>query len=223
MDIDVLKEAEQLLLRIYTINKKFGAYIPQEDIFSALDADMNHEKRGEICFLIEDVLIKSLEFLVPAVNKKKYKISAEGFKFLHESFYKLSPSNSVFCALWFNDKTEKLWFQGIEPAVKSANYIARRIDNEHFTEDVIAQMLILINSSKFVIADLTGNRGGVYYEAGYAKARGLPVIFTCKENSMRSDDPPHFDVNHYPILVWNDDSLNEFSNKLYARIINTIL
>lgn len=29
-------------------------------------------------------------------------------------------------------------------------------------------MIILINSCKFVIADFTGNRGGVYFEAGYA-------------------------------------------------------
>ena len=35
--------------------------------------------------------------------------------------------------------------------------------------------------SAFVIADLTGGRGGVYYEAGYAMAKGKQIILSCKK------------------------------------------
>ena len=39
-----------------------------------------------------------------------------------------------------------------------------------------------IRKSKFLIADFTGQRGGVYYEAGFAYGLGLPVIWTCRKD-----------------------------------------
>ena len=33
-----------------------------------------------------------------------------------------------------------------------------------------------------MVCDLTGYRGGVYFEAGFASGLGLPVIYTCRKD-----------------------------------------
>ena len=48
-------------------------------------------------------------------------------------------------------------------------------------DEIIAQ----IRSSAFLVADFTGHRGGVYFEAGYAMGRDLPVpVWTCRKDEM---------------------------------------
>ncbi len=37
---------------------------------------------------------------------------------------------------------------------------------------------------RFMIADFTGHRGGVYFEAGFAHGLGIPVIWTCREDQL---------------------------------------
>jgi hypothetical protein len=35
-----------------------------------------------------------------------------------------------------------------------------------------------------LVADFTGQRGGVYWEAGFAQGLGIPVIRTCKSDEL---------------------------------------
>jgi len=88
--------------------------------------------------------------------------------------------------------------------------------------------LILINQkavclqseqSKFVIADLTGNRNGVYYEAGYAQALGKEVIVTWKKTD-ESEEQPHFDIAQKNMIRW--DSENDLYECLVKRIEATV-
>jgi hypothetical protein len=66
---------------------------------------------------------------------------------------------------------------------------------------------------RFVVADYTGHRGGVYFEAGFAIGLGLTVIPTC-----RADDVSdlHFDIKHLNTLLWNNPA--ELADKLSKRI-----
>ena len=76
-----------------------------------------------------------------------------------------------------------------------------------------------------MVADLTGYRGGVYWEAGFAFGLGLPVIYTCHEQWLNSNkdlgiEGVHFDVSHRNMILWNDseDGLNKFRDNLKNRI-----
>ncbi len=95
--------------------------------------------------------------------------------------------------------------------IENAKLKAIKIGEEEFTEDIIAQMILCINNSKLVIADLTGQRPCVYYDAGYAQAKSLRVIFTCREDEI---DKVHFDVSHYPIVPGQMKTLKS-SLKIY--------
>lgn len=89
------------------------------------------------------------------------------------------------------------------------------INLEHHLNRIDDEIVVQIRRSRFLVADLTGCRGGVYFEAGFAMGLGLPVIWTCKETSQRK---LHFDVNHFPFLWWNPNKCAEFRKALALRI-----
>lgn len=215
--MNVIEKANYLLFELNCMYPKLGQSFRLSEIIDKFSSKTDEEKK-DVVFLIKDVLAKELNYLVddnPKNNKEKYKITPKGHVFLNDALHKPVPTNTVFCAMWFNKKTDTLWEKGIKPSIEKAKYDAKRIDEEHFDGNVITKMYQLINTSKFVVADLTGARPCVYYEAGYAKAQGIKVIFTAKHKTKK-----HFEINHYPIISWKEDELDKFSSNLYDRIIN---
>jgi nucleoside 2-deoxyribosyltransferase len=75
-----------------------------------------------------------------------------------------------------------------------------------------------IRKSKFLVADFTGHRGGVYFEAGLMMGLGRPVIFTCRDADLSS---AHFDTRQYNHIGWTTPA--ELREKLKRRIEATIL
>ena len=74
-----------------------------------------------------------------------------------------------------------------------------------------------IKNSRFVIANVTGQRPGVYFEAGYAIGLGLPAIWSVREDDLRN---VHFDTRQYSHIVWKreDDLKEQFYNPVLAVI-----
>ncbi len=109
--------------------------------------------------------------------------------------------------------------QAIQPAIEEdADYEkAIRIDKEEFLGDIVFEIIARIKECRFVIADVTDQRNGVYFEAGYAMGMGLPVIWTCYEKDMKN---VHFDTSHLNHIVWND--LSKLRQDLANRILATI-
>jgi len=70
---------------------------------------------------------------------------------------------------------------------------------------------------RFIIADFTQQKHGVYFEAGYGLGYGLPVIYTCSEVDFADS---HFDTNHYPHIIYSD--LESFKEQLKNRILARI-
>ncbi|MES2219090.1 MAG: hypothetical protein V4501_11865 [Pseudomonadota bacterium] len=145
-------------------------------------------------------------------------ITPLGFSYIEEIQKNLN-SNLGFCAMWFDESVKPAWEQAIEPAIKAAGYEAKRIDAHPHNGVIVDEIIALIRGSKFVVADLTGSRGGVYYEAGFAKGFGLETIFTCREDCL-SD--LHFDVRHYNFLKWDSSKYEEFKKNLIFRIESTL-
>ena len=62
-----------------------------------------------------------------------------------------------------------------------------------------------------------GHRGGVYFEAEYAKALKKEVIFTCKATER---EEVHFDTNHFNHIFWKDEE--DLKERLIKRISESI-
>ena len=61
---------------------------------------------------------------------------------------------------------------GIETALKNTGNIPYFLDKDSHNDNIYVKMLDEITACKFLVADLTSQNNGVYYEAGYAKALG---------------------------------------------------
>jgi nucleoside 2-deoxyribosyltransferase len=110
----------------------------------------------------------------------------------------------------------------IRKGIRGAGYEPARVDEEEYVGGVMDRIIALIRESRFVVADFTRNRGGVYYEAGFAFGLGIKVVQVCSQAQLDSKDPSeqlHFDVNHLNCLTWTDGKLDEFSDRLRDRIL----
>ena len=142
-----------------------------------------------------------------------FSLEANGIDLAEELLKRNIVGSQAFVAMWFDASMEEAFTQGIEPALKETGYKVIRIDKKEFIGDINEEIQKEIKQSKILIADYTGNRGGVYYEAGFAKALNKPVVGCCKEDKLGE---LHFDVKHLNQIVWT--SPEDLKNKLIKRI-----
>jgi nucleoside 2-deoxyribosyltransferase len=160
-------------------------------------------------------------------------ITYEGILFAEKLEAEAHLSDSAFVAMWFSPEMFPIYDNAIKPAVESeecGKFKAFRVDNHEHNNDITDEIIAGIKACRFMVADLTGYRGGVYYEAGFAKGLGKPVIFTCRKDWFEGEISPtgekikervHFDINHQNIIVWenNDDLKKRIINRIRATII----
>jgi nucleoside 2-deoxyribosyltransferase len=102
--------------------------------------------------------------------------------------------------------------------LKDTGFTSRRIDKKQFNDEISGEILSEISKSRFMIADVTGQRNGVYFEAGFAMGKNQPVIFCCQEDDLAK---VHFDTRQYNHIIWKDT--DDLYVKLKDRILGTIL
>jgi len=124
-----------------------------------------------------------------------------------------------FVAMWFDRSMEKAWELGIFPAVKDCGLPDPiRIDLKEHNNQITDEIMAEIRGAEFVVADFSGNRGGVYYEAGFARGIGRPVIYCCDEASFKD---LHFDTRLINHIKWSDPA--DLRRRLAIRIKATII
>jgi len=123
-----------------------------------------------------------------------------------------------FVAMAFRPTLETAFRDGIRAAVEDDCGFAaiRMLELEH-NDKICDRIIVEVRRAQFVIADFTFQRGGVYFEAGFAAALGRPVVWTCKGCHFRHT---HFDTRQYNHIKWEDPS--DLRRQLAARIRGTI-
>lgn len=175
----------------------------------------------ELRYLLAEYLNRESSFLTISdqSNHLKVQITPKGYAYLAELRKTQVNSQIGFCAMWFDKSVLPIWTNAIEPAIKDAGYYAKRIDTDHHNNRIDDEIIAMIRRSKFVVADFTGQRGGVYFEAGFALGLGLEVIWTCKKSDLKE---VHFDNRQYNFVTWEEDKLGDFKTALQNRIEATI-
>jgi hypothetical protein len=166
----------------------------------------------EIRYYIEHLNDRGLITKHPSSNSVK--ISVNRFDYL-ESERKMIKLDQCFCAMSFSPEHNYIYEEFIQPAVRQAGYKCTRVDEDPHNNGVVDKIKAFILQSKFVIADLTGNKNGVYYEAGWADRGGQEVIFTCEKNDFHN---VYFDVQHLPFIQWSKDRMPDAIEKLKWKI-----
>lgn len=159
-----------------------------------------------------------------------FKITDKAIYKIHELVTKPEKLNNVFVAMSFREcrnefATTYKDFINNELRLKPDNKLRYiRIDEEEFKNAIIDEIKAKIKSCRFIIADLTHNRGGVYWEAGYASGLGRDVIYTVDDKYWNKNDSSinkyeqgvHFDVSHLPIIRYTN--VDDLKRKLAKRI-----
>jgi len=135
---------------------------------------------------------------------------------------KTSQNNPVFVAMWFGGKQKqtemtKLWQNGIRPAVKCSGYKVKRADSDEHNDYIMDKIRADIRKAPFVIADLTNQNQGVYYEAGLAAGLGLQVVHSCPYSEKSN---VHFDIDQIKRVLYED--ADDLRKKLTVHILGSI-
>lgn len=122
-------------------------------------------------------------------------------------------STTVFVAL-SERGSEARWAEGIKPAIEACGFLADRValPGQDGHQPITDQIISRIRRARFLIADLTGERPNVYWEAGFAMGLGIPVIFCC--TNIEKD--AHFNTQQYYHIEESDPT--KLKEALIARI-----
>lgn len=148
-----------------------------------------------------------------------YNLTVQGYERLAEIDYTTKDSSQAFVAMWFDKSMNEVWGNGFRSAIEDAGYKPVRIDKKEHVNKIDDEIIAEIKRSRFLVADFTqgtdGARGGVYYEAGFARGLDIPVIFTCRKDVLGKI---HFDVRQYNTITWEKNKMSELRKNLKNRI-----
>ncbi len=129
--------------------------------------------------------------------------------------------NYGFIAMQFNDPILDPFVRDVvKPAVKEGTGYdlvdMRDVPRAGIIDNI---MRAQIRGAAFVIADLSHDNLGAYWEAGYAEGLGKPVIYICERRKFEDKDrQPHFDTNHCTTVLWSRDDPDQFRRELIATL-----
>ena len=143
-----------------------------------------------------------------------------------QRFYELQrgtvESRKAFMAMKYGDLVlDKLVNTHLREAVAQAGFTLARLDDQPKAGLIDDRLRVEIRTARFLIADLTHDNLGAYWEAGFAEGLGKPVIYTCEKNKFRSA-APHFDTNHHLIVLWDIENPTEAAQFLKNTIRATL-
>lgn len=167
-------------------------------------------------------------------------LTLDGWKAAKKFNEQTANKNTAFIAMWFDVNATGNYRTATKDAIRQAGYEPVIVDEVMHNDFIMDKIINQINEARFVIADFScapetvdkdkiknGVRGGVYYEAGYAKGLGLQVIHTCNKNTF-DQNRLHFDIQQKSTIIWEDDNGtiktngNDYTEYLKEHIIATV-
>ncbi len=140
-------------------------------------------------------------------------ILPDGWDYIDKYSSRPVIADRAFIAMSFDKKLEPVWERGIKPAIKRAGYKPYRIDKEPHIDRIDAKIIADIRDSLFVVADVTQQKQGVYFEAGFALALNRPVIWCVNKKHLKK---VHFDTRQFNHIVW--ETPEDLQEQLYNVI-----
>lgn len=141
------------------------------------------------------------------------KLQPRGWQLLESLAAPNRESAQGFVAMSFSPEMLEIYESNIAPAIRAAGYEPTHVGKVEFTGDIIEEITRQVRRSRFIVADFTDQKHGVYWEAGFALGMGLPVFWTCRQDFVGKC---HFDTNHFNHIVWTEP--DDLGTRLTRRI-----
>jgi hypothetical protein len=177
-----------------------------------------------IDYLVEKKFVNLREVITMRDEPQQWKLKMkmEGWEYYENLKQGSTTSRKAFMAMQYNNKElDEIVERYFRPAVKAAGYDLYRLDDIHKAGLIDDRLKVEIRTSRFLIADLTHENRGAYWEAGFAQGLGKPVIYTC-EASKFDEQYTHFDTNHHTTIKWDRNNLEKAATDLKNTIRETL-
>ncbi|MEW7998736.1 MAG: hypothetical protein AB2795_09320 [Candidatus Thiodiazotropha endolucinida] len=165
----------------------------------------------DVLFLLK--FLEEQEFALSKALGGQCEILPQGYIHLDELKKRTVTSSQGFIAMWFHADLNNIFSKGFEAGIFNAGYNPVRIDQTEHINKIDDEIIRQINTSKFIVADFTGHRGGVYFEAGYAMGIDIPIFWTCRKDHL---EDLHFDIRQFNCIDW--ESPEDLAHRLTTRI-----
>jgi nucleoside 2-deoxyribosyltransferase len=142
----------------------------------------------------------------------RFKVTANGWKELNRIEQLGSESSNAFIAMSFHPDRNP-FEKAISAAIVTAGYLPVRVDKIEHVNHIDDEIIARIRGSKFLVSDFTGQRNGVYFEAGFMLGLGRPVIWLCEKEDLKN---VHFDTRQYNTIDYKD--ADDLQTRLQFRI-----
>jgi hypothetical protein len=189
--------------------------IKQHLDFPVIDAETPGDLAVYLAWLVEQgLIVDSGRAGIHTVN-----LTLKGWDRLQPSTQIGGSPGTCFIAMWFDPSMNEAYELGILPAIEiDCGFKALRVDRKEHNNQITDEIMAGIRSAHFMVAEFTGHRAGVYYDAGFARGLGREVIYCCREDSFKER---HFDTSVINHVVWTAPA--DLRKKLADRIRATIL
>ena len=157
--------------------------------------------------------------LIGCVVGPHYFVTVKGWERVEKLKESRATSVKVFVAMHFTAALQDLYDKGIKAGVEEAGYSRVRVDREEHIGKADDYIIVKIKESRVMVADMTGQRQSVYFEAGFARGLGLRIVWLCRDDDVEN---LHFDIRQYNHLLWKQGEWQDLKEKLRYRIEATI-
>lgn len=159
---------------------------------------------------------------IDAPGRAHVTLSFEGWDYYEKLLQGRATYRKAFMAMKFGDPDLDYILEKIlKPSAKQAGFELIRLDDVPRAGLIDDRLRVEIQASDFLVADLTHDNLGAYWEAGYAEGLGKPVIYTCEKNQFESQKT-HFDTNHHLTIIWDKNAPHLAGENLKATIRATL-
>jgi hypothetical protein len=150
-------------------------------------------------------------------------LTAEGWTRFEDLKRAHVASKYAFFARQFsNPDLDELFDTCLRKAVAETGYELRTATQRAGLVDALIEDEV--RRCRFVIADLSDDNAGAYWEAGFAEGLGKDVIYICRATDQSGKEKgTHFDTNHRHTVRWDVAQPERTAAQLKAVIRNTLL
>ncbi len=121
-----------------------------------------------------------------ADGRLQLKLTVDGWQRYHDLQRQIPDSRIAFMAMSFGSPdTLRAYTECFVPAVKDTGFDLRRLDHSPKAGLIDLRMRVEIRTCKFMIADLTDENRGAYWEAGFAEGLGGQFFIRVRQPNLR--------------------------------------
>jgi hypothetical protein len=154
--------------------------------------------------------------------KQTVSLTLSGWKHYEELRRGRVDSRRAFMAMQYRERDlEHLYAETLKPAVAKTGFSLVRLDEDPPAGLIDVRLRAELRRARFLLADLTHENAGAYWEAGFMEGLGRPVIYLCRADVFEKEKS-HFDTNHSHHVIWDSADPHKCAREVVATIRATL-